>query len=290
MRGFVFSLLATSALALAAPSTASAQAVLEVEGTLRNLVSDGAGGAIATVMGVQVAIPAGTPVSTPTASLTVDQLLDPTLLPGRDQPGFLGGTAIITGTSDLVNGAVAADVFVEPSENVVLGLITGTFQIENMPFSMLQDPRMPALPIMNVFGFEIDPASLTAGTPAAAEGYYSALDQSFHAFIIETEGGTLLNAGVTEVSILRAQCRNRNGGEIELEVRGSTHDPATGQVAFTNTAGTVSYGSAAVVQDAEDPTFGSYVFRIRRTGLGACPSQVVASFSGATASGAVAIR
>jgi hypothetical protein len=287
MRVFAYSLLAASALTLAAPAV-HAQAVMEVEGTTSSIVSDGAGGAIMTIMGVTVNVPAGTPVSTPTASLTIEQLLDPTLLPGRDQPGFVGGTGIVTGTSDAVAGAVATDVFVEPAENVVVGRITGPMEIEGMPFSFLQDPRMPALPVINDFGFELDPASIVAETPASIEGYYSALDQSFYAFLLESEGGTLLNAGVTEVSIQRADCRNRGGNEIELEIRGSTHDPATGTVTITNLDGTITYGTANAAVAAD--VFGTYRMRFRGTNRGPCVDTVVAHFNGATATGAVEIR
>jgi hypothetical protein len=53
------------------------------------------------------------------------QLADPATLPGRTEPGFIGGTAIILGTSDGITNT-ADDVFTEPAENVVLGLITAS--------------------------------------------------------------------------------------------------------------------------------------------------------------------
>ncbi len=50
-------------------------------------------------MGADVRVPVGTPINTPVGTLTFAQLLDTTTpLPGRSVGGFLGGTAIVTGT------------------------------------------------------------------------------------------------------------------------------------------------------------------------------------------------
>lgn len=280
MRAFTYSLFAAAALALAAP-VAHAQEVLEVEGPITNVGTDQNGNFIE-VMGIRIAIPAGIPISSPTASLTFGQLLgDP--LPGRpqDQPGFLGGTAIITGISEIDtpdNIRTAQDVFVEPAENVVVGVLTASNAIEGMTFELIDDPRIPSS-ATNEFGFDIALSSLVAGAPAAIEGYYSAIDQIFHAFLVEVTGGQLLNAGVPEVSIQRAQCRQRDNGQIEVEVIGGTHDPSSGTVTVTNPTGTIVYGTANVVQDAVSPQFGTYRFRRRAGGLGPCTNEITVNFN-----------
>lgn len=276
MRGYSLTLVTVAALASYAP-VAHAQVPLEVEGPIVDIVPNGNGGAIITVMGMEIEIPAGTPISSPTKQLTVTQLLNQTPLPGRSQPGFVGGTAIITGVSE-PGDRIADDVFVEPAENVVLGQITGPMEIEDMPFALIDDARIPASPIRNAFGFAVQPNSLVAGTPASLEGYYSLLDSVFHAFLVEVEGGTLVNAGVREVSVLRADCRQRTNGQLEIEVRGATHNPATGTVSITNVANTIVYGTATVTPDAEDPNFGTYRFTRRASGLGTCQTQIAARF------------
>jgi hypothetical protein len=277
----------SAALALGA-TAASAQTVpLEMEGKIVSVISDGNGGAVMKVMGVDVAIPATASIASPTASLTMAQLLDSQSFPGRAEPGFLGGTAIITGTTG-PDGNVADDVFVEPAENVILGRTTGSMQINGMGVQLLADLRVPALPVVNAFGFEIDPATIPVGTSTSAEGYFA--DSSFHAFLIESEGGSPVNAGVQEVAIQRAQCRQRTNGTIELEVRGSTHDPAAGAVTLRNTAGTITYGTPAAVADAAVPQFGAFVFRVSSNRLGPCPSQIRATFGTASSVGTVAVR
>jgi len=74
-----------------------------VEGAIGSIISDGNGGAIVNVMGIDVYVPAsvfgdsgdpanpGNPskVTSPTAKLNLASLLDTTVLPGRSQPGFL---------------------------------------------------------------------------------------------------------------------------------------------------------------------------------------------------------
>jgi S-layer homology domain len=136
-------------------------------------------------LGVNVLIPATAPINSPSATLTIAQLADPTPLPGRSSPGFIGGTAIINGTT---TGAIstADDVFVEPAENVVIGTIThatctnadcsnlgDTLAVLNSPLVRLTDARIPAGPPSNAFGFAIDLSQgALVGAVVSAEGYF----------------------------------------------------------------------------------------------------------------------
>jgi hypothetical protein len=88
-----------------------------------------------------------------------------------------------------------------------------------------------------------------------------------------------------------AVCLTGGGnGTIELQVRGSTHDPAAGTVTFRNVAGTRTYGTVTATPDPLDPQLGSYVFSVQSNGLGPCPSEIVGAFGTATTVGTVAVR
>ncbi len=88
------------------PTVALAQVAVFLEGRINSIVDNGDGSGAITVMGVTVNIPAGVPITTATATLTMAQLADPTPMPGRSEPGFVGGTGLIDGTS--LNGVVTA--------------------------------------------------------------------------------------------------------------------------------------------------------------------------------------
>jgi hypothetical protein len=148
-------------------------------------VDNGDGTGLITVLGVTVVIPATAPINSPTATLTVAQLADPTPLPGRSSPGFIGGTAIINGTTDGVT-STADDVFVEPAENVVIGTIShatctnadcsnpgDTLAVLGSPLVRLTDARIPAGPPGNAFGSAIDLSQGgLLGATVSAEGYF----------------------------------------------------------------------------------------------------------------------
>src|SRR5438094_6744369 len=82
------------------------------------------GGSTTTVMGIVIQIHEGTPITTPTATLSMAQLTDSTAFPGRSQPGFIGGVAIVNGSS--TDGVITAtDVFVAPAQHFLVGRVTG---------------------------------------------------------------------------------------------------------------------------------------------------------------------
>ncbi len=279
--------------------TALAQIPVELEGPISAIVDNGDGTANITVMGVTVSVPSTATIHTPTANLTISQLADQTPLPGRSESGFIGGTAIIIGdTNTAGTPVVAQDLFTEPAENVFVGVITAancttpdcagpndSLQILGTPLARLTDSRMPANPPTNAFGFEIDMTQGSlVGSPASVEGYFGNTDPALHYFILEMEGGVLRNPGTPEVSILRAQCRQRGDRGIELDVQGGVHDPAnvTVQISDTNNPGVV-FGSETAVQDAANAVFGLYDFRLRGdAAFATCPTSVTAGFPGAT--------
>ena len=296
---------------LSAPMPVAAQTVpFGLEGPLQRVLP---GQNTMVVMRARVTIPPGTPISSPTGELTGIGALLGNPLPGRFQadgitpiPGFLNGTAIINGTIDNVTGElVATDVFVEPSENVTIGTITeavctnaacvgagNRIRINGTMMRPLLDPRIAAGPVTNEFGFAVnlagltvDPAAGPSGIAAEAEGYFDG--RVFRYFLMSVGAGAapLVNAG-TEVSITRAQCRQRAGG-IELGILGNTHPDNSGLVTISDggtTFGTVNAIASGVAG------FGTYNF-----GLGGnlafltCPANVTANFGGATATSPVDI-
>lgn len=247
----------------------------EIEGPIDSVRILDNGTAVMRVMDIRVNIRPGTPITSPTATLTLEQLADPTPLPNRTQAGFVRGTAIVTGTTSS-NGVITADnVFVEPAENVVLGVITandaGTIQLNGMPVSFLADPRIPAVPLKNAFGFEIIPTSVPPGTAASVEGYYAG--EIFNAFLMEVDGGGQLVNPNPQISILRAQVRERtpnNQRGDEVDVRGAV---TTAHVAPGVTTQTIrvfrvdngtqrAIGTTTATLDPATPGFASWNFRI----------------------------
>lgn len=314
MSNFLRSTVSAAALAAtaAAASPAMAQALLPdvaIEGLIQSFSAPAAnevapdGQAIVgvmKVMGATIKVPAGAPIHTPTASgLTWEQFTTGNF-PGRAEPGFLGGTAIVTG--DSVGGVIYADdVFSDVSEHVVVGEATGSVTVDdgstrasvnNIPLIPLDDIRMKAGAPINGFGFEVNAAQITAGTLVSVEGYFAAGKLNYHTF--EADGAALINGGTPEVSILRAQCRFRGGNRNELEVRGGTKNPAGGQVTiqYSNPASVSGWTSVTpnvtpVVDTTVTPSQGLYRYTASNITFPAnfrvCPSQVRAFFTASPA-------
>lgn len=252
---------------------ASAQALpAEIEGSVSAITSNLDGSATMTVMGMTVNVPVGTFVSTPSASLTLAQLADPAPLPNRTEAGFTGGTAIVTGTVAPSGVITADDVFVEPAENVILGVITannaGALSINTVPIVMLNDARIPALPVRDVNGVVIIPASIPVGTRASAAGYFA--NGVFNAFLVEAGAGTPVNQ-TPQVTITLAIARERNANRgDDVEVRGSvtTFHVATGVTTQTvrifRVDGTTQtlLGTATATLDPLTPGVAEWRFRV----------------------------
>jgi hypothetical protein len=187
-------------------------APLSLEGPIDSVVDNGDGSATMTVMGIVVSVPSGTPISSPTAVLNASQLANQTPLPGRPQPGFVGGTAIITGEA-LGGVNTADDVFVEPSENIIGGECGGfgCASISGVPVVQLTDSRIMAGPVVNGNGLQVSVTQILEGSPAAAEGYYGTAAngvKTFYYFLMEAEGPLLAANSAYEISITRARCRD----------------------------------------------------------------------------------
>jgi len=264
------SLLALAALA-ALPGVAAAQEVPSLaEGAISAITDDYAGGVWVTVMDMQVHVPASVFASgaatSPGATLTQAQLLDPTPLPGRSQPGFIGGTAIINGISSLAGGFTGADLFVEPAENVVLGIITANtacdIRIEGVPLKRLADARLPFGKAINGNGFEIDYCTSRVGGAAAVEGYFAG--DTLYVFAYESDDADPIST-VGETSINLAKC-----GRGRMEVRGAT-TANTGEVTVSNndTIPPTPLGTAGIDLD---PVTNQGTYRFRQN-VGACPSE-----------------
>jgi hypothetical protein len=148
---------------------------------------------------------------------------------------------------------------------------------------------------VNGFGFQIDPRTVTPGTLLSAEGYFAGSKLYYHT--IEADSGTLLNAAVPEVSVLRASCRIRGRTRDELEVRGGTHTPAATTVrieylkAGQNPALDTSWQPVAplvtsVADNTVVPAQGLYRYTASNLNLGpVCPAQVRAVLPNVLAAG-----
>jgi len=291
-------------LATMLPGLASAQVPAAIEGRIESITINQDGSVNMTVMGVDVIVPAsvfgllnadGTVAepslaTTPTASIyDPNQLLEPSL-PGRGDPGFLNGTAIINGASpttavldfagnitSLTPGFVAADLFVEPAENVVLGSLqrggTCTLYMEGIPLNFIEDPRMASGMPINGSGFEVDPCGIPEnGAAGAVEGYYGvdeAGNPGLYIFAFESDDAPIVQnetGGTTTVT--RATCDGRR-----IEVRGSSTLAAGEARLFApdNTeAGESQIGSAALTLD---PVTNTSTYRIR-VNIGVCPDEI----------------
>jgi hypothetical protein len=230
---------------------------------------------IITVMNRPGRVPAGTPITSPSnPALTQAQLLDPAPLPGRTDAGFLNGTAIVTGTTTGAT-STAADVFVEPAENVLIGLTTAPsngapLAINGVNVALVSDARMPGTAVHAVSGVAIDIHTVAAGAAAAATGYLGSNGgvPTFYAFEVSAVGNPLLDAEQTTLS--RVTCRQSKG-----ELRGlgaSTSTPATITLYRGNTVDAANL--LGTVTTAVDGTFS---FRFR--GLATCPGQIRAENS-----------
>jgi hypothetical protein len=256
-------------------------------------------------MGLTVALTPGTKLTTPTAEITPGDLAAGPALPGRTNPGFVGGHAIVTGTRD-ATGRYARQIFVEPAEHHLIGTVTKNdatgLEVEGMPVILLPtssaakpypdpaatpgmpavawDKRLPGTAPKNAAGFEIAPSSIVAGTNIVVAGYYApdtAGKGVFIAYAATASGDDVSQA--PRVSILSAECRQRSSNRLEWDVRGATV-PARGTVAILNETGSVQYGSADVSADLSDPGKGQYRFRTEGGNVSQqCPAVVQARYT-----------
>jgi hypothetical protein len=262
-----------------------------IEGPISSIQQTGANATVV-VMGITIRVRPATVITTPTATLTIAQLVDPTPLPGRTEAGFIGGTAIVEGTSNASGVVIADTLFVEPAENVVIGVVTensaGSIKVNGMALTLLTDERIPAEPLRNDLGFEIAADAIAVGTPIAVEGYYSASSQVFQAFVVEASGIPALNPGL-QVSILRAQGRADRG---ELEIRGGVSGVPAGASVTVQIRAPRANGTSRLlgtVTATPDLLPNSQSYRFRAQGITPFPGNVFARImrAGETADSAV---
>ncbi len=239
------------------------------EGPISSITLQPDGSLIMTVIGVTVKVPVGTPVSSPTRSLTLRQLALRTRLPGRTQPGFIGGTALINGVVDVATGSfTATDMVVEPAENVLIGVVTqaSPLRVLNSELALIADARIP-FSMVNQFGFEITAPTIPVGTTAAANGYYAGA--KFQTFLLELTGNFPLTNPNSQINIMRAQSRERTPNAArgdEVDMRGFYHARNGGvptiQIFRVDGGVATLLGNATTIPDTDLPNFGVWNFRI----------------------------
>lgn len=201
---------------------AQTPAAAELEGPLKSV--DPMTGELS-IMGMRVLVDGTTKIESPSATLTLDQLKDTTSLPGRPDIGFEGGTATVIGTVDPATSIVTAtSVHVEPAENIILGVVTeqvgGELKVNGVQIKYLSDARMPLKAVQNEFGFKVQRDRIPVGIPASVEGYFDGT--AIQAFLVEIDGKADLEDPNPQVSILRADARDRKPGKRdELDARGA---------------------------------------------------------------------
>lgn len=248
-----------------------------IEGPISAVEINPDGSATITVMGMEILVPPTATVTTPTATLSLSQLGDPSPLPGRTEAGFIGGTAIILGTANAAGLVTADEVFTEPAENILIGVVTSNspdpLTVNHVPVQFLTDGRMPAKPPFNELGLEVDPARIPVGGAAAVAGYFDG--SSFQAFEFEATGApSAIQTPVVVISGVQGRVR---GGR--LEVRGGLSGISGAQTLELRDGETGAVLGTAVFQEAPVngltvlvPGTSDYLFRVR--GLKTLPASV----------------
>jgi hypothetical protein len=270
----VINAILTTAISLWASSTKAAP--VELDGTISTVKTNKDGTVSLTVMGVAVNVPKEVSITSPSAVLTLAQLADTAPLPGRSQAGFVGGNAFVTGETDPSTGVItASDIFVEPANNLLLGVVTskggGPLKVNHMPVELSNDPRMPCAPPKNKYGMPVDIKNLASGTPILIEGYYDG--GSFRAFNLEIRGKSTVASPHPQIAIIASKCWERAPNSSvgdEVEIRGAvtmTHTPAeattqTIRVFRIDNGVDTMLGDAIAKRDSDDPNYALFDFKI----------------------------
>ncbi len=298
MRTIGTKIAAIFAMMTAVAPLAHAQAPGEVEGVIVNIGALQLDGSFTlTVMGTTVLVPSSAVISTPTvANLSRDKFLSTATFPGRTELGFLGGTAIAIGTTGADGVITAETLFAEPGENVALGIVTQNdaagLKVNGMPVKFLTEEvdsllRMPFDVPTNDLGFEINLADAIVGTPVGIEGYYSTVESTFYAFLLEATGIAAKDQRV-QISALRALGRPAKG---ELEIRGGLSGiPGPVTIAFFNATTNAALGQVNVVPDPALPGTAVFRFRPRNIPQAQFPTSVRANVLNTTATVTVAVE
>lgn len=235
----------------AAFGTASA-AEFSVEGRLTERTANGTG-AIVKCNGMTVNVPSTATVSSPTHNIGIAGLLSDYQLPGRSEPGFIGGTCIIDGeNSGMTN--TASSVYLEPAENVIVGEVSQSikdpanpdgpprpFKIRDVEIVLLDESiatgdsatsrLITSKKPRNEVGVEINLDTVEMNDLSSAEGYLGS-DGKLYAYVIETTGGSgdPANNVLAQATVQRADLTTRNAAtfQYKLEIRGGCTFPYGG--------------------------------------------------------------
>lgn len=165
-----------------AMTNASAQLAFNLEGPAGAIASNGVGGASVTVGGTVLDLAAGVgapDVRGPAGVLAYADLMNPAPLPGRIEPGFVGGP-IVAGGSTTPAGVVTVGTFsIQPGIASLTGAVTantlgtigGSLVVNGTPCVLNADPRLPMGRLINDLGLPINAASVLPGAAALVSGY-----------------------------------------------------------------------------------------------------------------------
>lgn len=186
------------------------------------------------VAGVTVIADLNTIIRTPTRRLNLAEVEDTTPFPGRADPGFVNGSAQADGSYDTTDGVLRADrLFLEPGEHVLVGPIANPTAagaiVNGVHAELTNDPRIPSDPILNEFGFPIQPDSITADSTTAAEGYYDGNILRAFAITVDAPDAILTTNPIIQpqISLMRARAVDKDG-TYRLDIRGAVtlhHSP-----------------------------------------------------------------
>lgn len=192
----------------------------EVEGPISNI--DPNAGTI-TAMGTTYRVGPNTVLTSPTGRPLDLNEASTGSLPGRSEPGFIGGT--LKGSGEITDleplELTLGNAILEPAENVVFGVVTNNgpeFEVNDMAINFIEDVRMRFPGLTDEAGAPLEPSEVPLGTLASAEGYYSTSENALYAFTVELEfvadsGEENENASVT---ISRGRFRS-DKGELRID-------------------------------------------------------------------------
>jgi hypothetical protein len=239
-----------------------------VEGPVNRTTFNADGTGSMVVMNVNVDVPADLIAESPTNALSVRHLCIRNRLPGRLEPGFVGGTALINGIVETATGKfTATEITVEPAENVVIGTVTSIspLRIQNTEVAFISDPRITT-GIINAYGFPALLTNLALGQAIAAEGYFAS--GKLQGYVVQLDETAALAEDVTQINIMRAASRertpnNNRGDEVDMRGFYYSQNGAAPQIqVFRDDNGVLtSLGLATSTPDGINPKFGTWNYR-----------------------------
>lgn len=263
----------------------------EVEGPMTSIVDNGDGTGSIVAMGMTLLVDTNSVLTSPSGYVLslAEVSNDAPPLPGRSQPGFVGGTVkgagVIGGTIEHPELRIT-DTILEPAENVIFGIVTANdpqLVVNGDTIVPITDSRMAFPGYTDAAGASLTTTQIPPGTLAAAEGYYSSTDGALYVFSVELDfvadsGET----GTESISIARAEYRP-DKGELRVDGAASNPDYTVGIANVVETDSDVVYetidGINPVSVDAVD---NSWRVDVERNGLSVEPEIVAQLLAGET--------